>query len=413
MATAEDMRSHSPLPGLPSPIQEEYIDCTSSCGLNFHILKAGNPSDPLILFCHGYPELAYSWRNVLPAIAEKGYFCVAPDQRGYGRTTGRSNAAYEDVNLNEYVSSNLVRDLVCLVYAMGYGEKRVECIVGHDFGAVISGMAALIRPDFFRSTVQLSHPYKPPASPPSPSSGAEGKKKEPGDIQADLAALDPPRKPYKWYNSSSQAASDWDNPQQGLESFLRGYFHLKSADWAKNTPHPLREWSATELEKMPEYYVMRLGDSMPQTVARNMASEDGTKTESWLSPETLAVYCSEWKRTGFQGALNWYRAFTASNAAIDGYLFAGKKLGVPCKFISGAQDWGNHQQPGALGSYYDERIVVNGASRGIALIEGAGHWVQQEKSDQVIKELLAFLDSLKEGSNYMANEESCSVTTSR
>lgn len=394
-AAAEGMQSLPPLPNLPSQITEDYIDCTSSCGLTFHILKAGNRSDPLILFCHGYPELAYSWRKVLPAIAEKGYFCVAPDQRGYGRTTGWSNVGYEDVNLNQYVSSNLVRDLVCLVHAMGYGERGVECIVGHDFGAVVSGMAAFVRPDFFRSTVQLSHPYKPPASLPS-SGSAEGMKK-PGDIQADLAALDPPRKPYKWYNSSPDAAHDWDNPEQGLESFLRGYFHLKSADWPGNKPHPLEEWSAEELSKMPEYYVMRLDDSMPQTVARNMAGEDATKTESWLPPEALAVYCSEWKRTGFQDALNWYRAFTASNAAIDGYLFAGKKLQVPCKFISGAQDWGNYQQPGALGSYENEKIVVKGASRGISLVEAAGHWVQQEKPEEVIKELLAFLGTLKDG----------------
>lgn len=392
---AEELRTLRPLP-LPATIEEDYIDCTTSCGLNFHILKAGNPFNPLILFCHGYPEIAFSWRKILPAIAEKGYFCIAPDQRGYGRTTGWNDCKYDDVKLDEYVSSNLVRDMVCLVHALGYGEKGVECIVGHDFGAVVSGMAALMRPDLFRSTVQLSHPYKPPASPPSNDKAS----KPPVDIQADLAALDPPKKPYKWYNSSPSAAHDWDDPYQGLELFLRGYFHLKSADWAGNKPHLLKEWSAEELSKMPEYYVMRLDKSMPQTVARNMAGEDALKTHSWLSPADLAVYVTEWKRTGFQGALNWYRAFTAPNAAIDGYLFAGEKMQVPCKFISGAQDWGNYQQPGALDSYGNETIVVKGASRGITLIEGAGHWVQQERPDEVIGELLGFLGTVEHGLGY-------------
>ncbi|KAI0886159.1 alpha/beta-hydrolase [Annulohypoxylon maeteangense] len=380
--------SDEALPALPLPegITSDFIDCSSSCGLDFHVLKAGEPGNPLILFCHGFPELAYSWRKILPKIAAAGYYCVAPDQRGYGRTLGwPHHQPFGEVELNDFTMTNLVRDLVCLVYGLGY--TTVSSIIGHDFGAVSSAMAALMRPDMFRSTVQMSHPHHPPPHPTAP-------KKI--DIQAELAKLDPPRKHYKWYNSSSHAAQDWDNPPQGLEKFLRGYFHLKSADWDKNDPRPLKKWDAKELEVMPEYYIMRDEHSMPGTVFSNMRDEDLSKTERWLSKEDLRVYCDEWARTGFQGALNWYRAQTASTpqSARDMLLFAGRKIEVPCAFISGEKDWGNYQQPGALEAYTDPSSVKTFYFRGARFIEGAGHWVQQEQPDAVIKEILAFLGTL-------------------
>lgn len=113
--------SLEPLP-LPEGVSEDYIDCTSSCGLNFHVLKAGEPGKPLILFCHGFPELAFSWRKILPAVAKAGYYCVAMDQRGYGRTTGWEDKPYHEVDLTQYTMTNLVRDLVCLTYRLGYTD---------------------------------------------------------------------------------------------------------------------------------------------------------------------------------------------------------------------------------------------------------------------------------------------------
>ncbi|EMC93722.1 hypothetical protein BAUCODRAFT_205529 [Baudoinia panamericana UAMH 10762] len=379
----------SPLP-IPEGITEDYVDCTSSCGLNYHILKAGQPGQPLVLFCHGYPELAFSWRKIMPSIAAQGYYCVAMDQRGYGRTTGWDEASYGEVDLTQYTMTNLVRDLVCLVYALGYQE--VHCIIGHDFGAVSSAMAALIRPDIFQSTIQMSHPHH---APPSPPFGDEPQKQK-LDVQAELAKLEPPRKHYKWYNSTPTAAHDWDNPPQGLEAYLRGYFHLKSADWATNAPHPLTEWSAKQLAVMPEYYVMRKDHSMPESVASNMQGEDASATQPWLSPSDLQVYVREWQRTGFQGALNWYRAQTASTpqSAKDMFLFAGRRIEVPCCFVSGKQDWGNYQQPAAFESYEDDKVVRKGCFKGARLIDHAGHWVQQEQPEKVIDEVKKFLSGL-------------------
>ncbi|KAI0172852.1 alpha/beta-hydrolase [Hypoxylon sp. FL1284] len=398
MSQVRDQEEAEALPPLPLPegITSDYVDCSASCGLTWHVLKSGTPGRPLVLFCHGFPELAFSWRKVLPPVAAAGYYCVAMDQRGYGRTRGwPARPAFDDTAvLGDYVLTNLVRDLVCLVYGLGY--TSAACIVGHDFGGVSSAMAALMRPDVFRSTVQMSHPHHRPPEPALGGSRPGGQEKK-EDVHAELARLDPPRKHYKWYNSSARAAGDWERPPQGLEAFLRGYFHLKSADWARNADAaPLARWGARELAAMPEYYVMRAEHSMPEAVAANMAGEDAARTERWLSRGDLAAYCGEWARTGFQAALNWYRAQTASTsaAARDPLLFAGRRIEVSCAFVSGRQDWGNYQQPGALEGYEDPKTVKEGCYRGAKMIDGAGHWVQQEQPDAVVREVLAFLDTL-------------------
>lgn len=389
----------SPL-ALPNGVQSSFVDCTSSCGLVFHILSLGRDDarkKPLILLTHGYPELAYSWRNIIARLASQGYYVVAPDQRGYGRTQGWDNRPFDQVDLQQYTMTNLVRDLVCLVYALGY--EKVHCIIGHDFGAVASALAPLMRPDIFSSCIQMSHPHHAPPTPafaidqsPSPPEKGQPYQGQSQDIQEELRQLDPPRKHYKWYNSTAPAAGHWDNPPQGLHEFLRGYFHLKSADWPKNDPHPLKAWSAKELGQMPEYYVLPLDSTMPEAVASNMKGENASATTRWLPDADLAVYVSEWTQTGFQGGLNWYRAQTSSSPIQkrDLLLFAGRKIEVPCCFISGEQDWGNYQQPGALDGYKKSCLDFRGAT----FVPGAGHWVQQEQPDKVMEAVMTFLDGL-------------------
>jgi len=245
----------------------------------------------------------------------------------------------------------------------------------------------------------MSHPHHAPPTPPfaveqtsSPRSDDAQSDQKP-DIQEALASLDPPRKHYKWYNSTSVAAHDWSHAPQGTKSFLRGYFHVKSADWARNEPHPLRAWSAEELSQMPEYYVLPLNASMPEAVASNMEGEDAAATTSWLPDSDLNVYVQEWERTGFQGGLNWYRAQTSSSPVQkrDMLLFAGRKIQVPCCFISGEKDWGNYQQPGAVDGYKESCTEFRGAT----FIPKAGHWVQQEQPDRVMDAITQFLDNLK------------------
>lgn len=385
-----------PLP-LPSGITSRIIPNTAA-DLDLHILEAGyDPSrtKPLILLLHGFPELAYSWRKVMLPLSSAGYYVVAPDQRGYGRTTGWDASEFASVDLGQFSMTQLVTDMVVLISALGY--SKVRCVVGHDFGAVSASMCALMRPDIFCSTLLMSHPYKPPAPLPfnvahADTDGRQLQNQETivgRDVQGHLAKLPSPRKHYKWYNSTESAAHEWDNPPQGMTKYLRGYYHLKSADWSQNEPRPLKEWSADELAKMPEYYVMPQDKSMPEVVSANMAREDDKATERWLPEEDLKVYVDEWSRTGFQGGLNWYRSQTDPKRR-ELNLFAGRKIDVPSKFVSGKADWGNYQQPGVI-----EKLPEScGDFRGTVMLDGAGHWPQQEQPTRVAEEILKFVTGL-------------------
>lgn len=393
MSLSSPSPAKSNLPPLPLPhgITENYVHCTAN-GLTFHILEAGYTPErdrPLLLLVHGYPELAFSWRKVMPALADAGYYVVAYDQRGYGRTTGWDDSTFAKTDLSQFTMTNNVRDAVVLVNALGY--KEVECIIGHDFGAVTSSMCGLMRPDLFKSVVMMSHPFK--GSPSLPFNTAHGEGKGPlaaVDIQRELARLPEPRKHYKWYNSTAVAAFQWSVPLQGLEAFLRGYIHVKSADWESNKPHPLEAWRASELAKMPYYYIMPLHKSMPETIASMMETEDVDKTKRWMPDEDLAVYVQEWSRTGFQGGLNWYRTTTDPAKEHDFDLFAGRKIECPATFISGVKDWGNYQEPGVI----DRLPETCTQFKGVRFIDEAGHWPQQEQPEKVIEEILRFLKSL-------------------
>lgn len=390
MASSKGCEALPPLP-LPEGVTENYVHCPSN-GLTFHILESGytpQRDKPLLILCHGYPELAFSWRKVMPALAEAGYYVVAFDQRGYGRTTGWDTSPFDETDMSQFTLTSIVRDVVALVFALGY--RQVACIIGHDFGAVTASRCALMRPDLFRSVVMMSHPFKAPPELPFNLAHGEGEHPaQPIDIQAELAKLETPRKHYKWYNSTQNAAHDWSSPAQGLRDFLRGYLHVKSADWKANNPYPLKAWSAEELAKMPYYYIMPRDKSMPETIFEMMASEDAFATKRWMSDEDLGVYVQEWSRTGFQGGLNFYQTTTDPSKMKDVELFAGKKIEGPSTFISGKQDWGNYQQPGA----FEDFPKSCSDFRGVKFIDGAGHWPQQEQPESVVKEILHFLTSL-------------------
>ena len=347
-------------------------------GLDMRILEAGDPANPCVLLLHGFPELAYSWRHVMPALVRAGYFVVAPDQRGYGGTTGWDDRYDGDVD--SFRLSNLVVDMLTLLSSLGI--ERVRAVVGHDFGASVASTAALARPDVFPAVVLMSAPF---GGPPSLRPAGED------PVHADLLALARPRKHYQCYYSTRPANAEMSAPPQGLHNFLRAYYHHKSADWPGNRPHELAGWTAAELAKLPTYYIMDAGQDMAQTVAAEMPSVEEVAACAWLPDKDLRVYVGEYARTGFQGALNWYRCRTEGRNA-DLRLFAGRTIDVPSAFIAGAQDWGIHQESGTLarmqgGTCTDMRLCE--------LIEGAGHWVQQEKPDDVNAALLRFLSALR------------------
>ena len=346
-------------------------------GLDMHFLEAGfeEPGRPCALLLHGFPELAYSWRRVMPALAEAGYHVVAPDQRGYGQTTGW-DPDY-DGDLAPYRLFNLVRDVMGLLDALGHREAAL--LAGHDYGASVAAWAALIRPDIFRRLALMSAPFPgPPDISPQPPPARS--------IHDDLAVLDRPRKHYHRYYSTRPANADMQDCPQGVHDFLRAYFHHKSADWPGNRPFRLAGWTAGELARMPTYYIMDLDRTMAETVAAEMPGAEEIAACRWLPDAELAVYAREYERTGFQGGLQWYRCRTSGLFDREHELFSGRRIEVPACFISGAADWGVYQNPGALEAM-EERAARWAGAR---LVERAGHWVQQERPDAVSARLTAF-----------------------
>ena len=376
---------------LPAGIRSRFVDDVN--GLRVHILEAGfggATARPLLLLLHGFPELAFSWRRIMPGLAEAGYHVVAPDQRGYGRTTGWS-ANYDD-DLRPFRLLNAVRDAVGLVAALGC--RSAAGVVGHDFGASVAAWCALVRPDMFRSLALMSAPF---AGPPELPFATDGKKPEaPASptIHEALAALPRPRKHYQWWYSTRPANAAMWHCKQGVHDFLRAYFHHKSADWKENKPHRLAGWTAEELAKMPTYYIMDLADDMPAAVAKEMPSPAEIVACAWLPDRDLAVYAEEYGRNGFQGGLNWYRSRSSGAFEAELQLFSGMTIDVPSIFISGKSDWGVYQRPGAV-----ERMQEAACTKmvGCHLLDGAGHWVQQEQPAKVCELLLDFLRQNAEG----------------
>jgi pimeloyl-ACP methyl ester carboxylesterase len=358
-------------------------------GLTIHILEAGfeMKGRPLILLLHGFPELAYSWRKIMGPLAAAGYHVVAPDQRGYGRTTGWDGAY--DGDLATFRLPNLVRDALGLVSALGY--RSVAAVVGHDFGSPVAAYCALIRPDVFRSIALMSAPFGGPpqllihtAEETTPSVAPD-----PSGVFEDLARLDPPRKHYQRYYQTREANDDMWRAPQGVHAFLRAYYHYKSADWTGNKPFKLRSFTAPELAQMPTYYIMDLNKGMAQTAAEHMPSDEEIAACGWLTDAQLSVYANEFARTGFQGGLQWYRCLVGKYVN-ELETFSGRTIDVPACFIAGKSDWGVYQFPGAL-----ERMATTACTqwRGTHFVDGAGHWVQQEQPEQVGRLLQQFIDT--------------------
>jgi pimeloyl-ACP methyl ester carboxylesterase len=367
-------------------------------GLDIHVLEAGFESKdrPAVLLLHGFPELAYSWRKVMPVLAAAGYHVIAPDQRGYGRTIGWDDSFNDDPD--QFRILNMVRDAVGLVYALGY--RSVAAIVGHDAGAPVASWGALIRPDVFQSVALMSSPFGgPPALPFNTANGAAPPRPAQTDdeLDAELAKLPRPRKYYQNYQRTPGANADMLHAPQGLHAFFRAYYHYKSADWKGNAdwpngnqPHPLKARTAQELAQIPTYYVMDKDKGMAASVAPEMPSSAEVAACKWLTDAEVGVYVTEYGRTQFTAALQGYRVRRGSDpkSIAEMRTFAGRSIDVPSMFIGGKSDWGTYQTPGAA-----ESMQKTACSRmvGFHLLDGAGHWVQQEQPDEVVKLLVRFL----------------------
>jgi pimeloyl-ACP methyl ester carboxylesterase len=311
-------------------------------GLDMHVAIAGE--GPTVLLCHGFPECWYSWRHQLTALAKAGYRAVAPDMRGYGRTSAPAP-------IDAYTIMHLVGDMTALLDQLATPQA---VIVGHDWGSIVAWDAALIRPERFRAVCGMSVPFMPRM----PMKPTEMMKTMAGDRFVYIL----------YFQEPGKAESELD-PQARL--LMRKMLYSISGD-----------------AKGDDVYK---GD-LPKTAKFMDGMVDPDKLPGWLSEHDLDVYVGEFERTGFRGGLNWYRNFDRNWELLAPWQ--GAKVPVPALFIGGLSDpvvtmGGEGEGPA---------VAALGAScsdlRGKVLIEGAGHWNQQERPNETNAALLEFLADL-------------------
>lgn len=304
-----------------------------------HMRVAQQGTGPLVLLCHGWPESWYAWRHQLAALAGAGYRAVAPDMRGFGGTEAPPEA-------ERYTLLHLVGDMVELVTALG---ETQAVIVGHDWGAPVAWHAAMLRPDVFRAVAGMSVPFSPP-----------------GRVEF-LGAM----------------------AQQGVHDFYIQYFQspgVAEAELERDVEDALRRILYNGSGDAPDGCVF--GRLRGQGLLGNTVNPPSLP--SWLSPDDLAYLTGEYKRSGFRGGLNWYRQI-----ARNWELLAPWRCSVihqPSMFIAGTRDdvLKFPQSMAQIGRY--GRTLPG--LRGCHMLDGAGHWVQQERPGEVNALLLAFLQGL-------------------
>lgn len=309
-------------------------------GINMHIAEAG--SGPLVVLMHGFPELWYSWRHQLPALAAAGYHAVAPDVRGYGDT----DAPHE---IEAYSMKNLTGDITGLLDALG---EKTAVIAGHDWGAPMAWNSAVLHPDRFRAIIALSVPYLPRGPlPPLQMMKAmfQGKFfyilyfQEPGIAEAEFES-DVRRSMNLFMYAASGNARD------------NSAFAAASAAFANKPPDSALFDGAGEPGEMP-----------------------------WLTTEDLDTYVAAFEKTGFRGPLNRYRCMDIDWEQLPQLQDA--KVTQPALFIYGTAD-------GVMTFAPMDPMKNLVPNLKIVSLEGAGHWTQQERPDEVNREMIAFLDSL-------------------
>ena len=377
---------------LPAGVRPRLVPNVN--GLTVNMLEAGTQGRPLVLLLHGFPNLGYSWRKVMPAFALAGYYVIAPDCRGFGRTVGWDKSW--DADPAPFLMLNMVRDQIALVYALDY--RNTEMIVGHDQGQLLATYAAIIRPDMFpRLTTVSSAGVVPPSF---PLSGLERKPAYTNvELDAEYAKLNPPRRGYQDYWASRQADEDMKHVPQGMGDFFRAFYYMKGGEFPGNQnltplkPMPTAREAAEENARMPEYYVMRRDRGMPATMAAYMPSRAYIANCKWFTQAECDVYGQEYSVSGWTGALHEYRHRRNNSyapAVAEQLTFSGRTIDVPAQFIAGQQDWGaNRIRGGPMGA--GQTGFTN--FKGVRLVDGAGHWPHEEQPEIVGQHMVGFLKS--------------------
>jgi len=314
---------------------EQLVDVN---GVRLRILEAGPPDGPVVILTHGFPELAYSWRHQIPALAKAGYRVIAPDQRGYGGST-RPEA------IEAYDIAELTGDVVGL---LDYAGAERGALVGHDWGAVVAWSTPLLHPDRVAAVAGLAVPPVPrPLTPVT-----EALRRIFGDNFFYMLYFQQP--------GVADAEMDAD-PRRSLRRMLGG---MRA---------PQDETAALRmLAPGPEGFIDRLPEP--------------DRLPDWLAAAELEYYVAEFSRTGFTGALNWYRNYER-NWHITAHP-AAETIGVPSLFVGGTDD-----PVLAFTKTTRAREVAIGPYRQV-MLDGAGHWIQQERPNEITAELLTFLSEV-------------------
>jgi pimeloyl-ACP methyl ester carboxylesterase len=305
----------------------------SANGIDIFLLEQGE--GPLVVLCHGWPELSYSWRHQIPALAAAGFHVAAPDMRGFGRTGAPAD-------INAYSIFDQVGDMVALVAALG--EKRA-IIVGHDWGAPVAWHAALFRPDVFSAVAGMSVP------PPS---------------RGHSRPLDTLR-------------------ESGITNFYWQYFQTPGV-------------AEREFERDVEVTMRTLLGRGFSDPAASLFIEDGKgflgdvstarPLPDWLTEADLSYFAEAYRKSGFRGGLNWYRNIDRNWELTAPWQ--GAQIHQPSLFIAGSNDSVITGLIGAKRVTEMERVLPNLKQK--LIIDGAGHWVQQERAAEVNAALIAFLN---------------------
>lgn len=311
----------------------------SSPAGRIHLVEQG--TGPLVLLVHGFPESWYSWRHQLPVLATAGYRAVAIDVRGYGRSSKPGDR-------EAYRMLELVEDNAAVVHALG---EQSAVIVGHDWGSTIAANSALVRPDVFRAVGLLSVPYAPRSGP------------RPSEIFAQLG---------------------------GEEEFYISYFQEPGRAEAEIEPD-VRGWLAG-------FYAAMSGDTMPLPGAPSphFVSRNGTlrdrfpvgRLPAWLSEEDLDIYAGEFERTGMSGPLGRYR--NMDRDWDDLANFDGAPITQPSLFIGGSRDAPTTWLADAIKAYPTTLPGLLSCH----ILDGCGHWIQQERPTETNRLLTDWLTSL-------------------
>jgi pimeloyl-ACP methyl ester carboxylesterase len=301
-------------------------------GIELFLLEEG--TGPLVVLCHGWPELSYSWRHQIGALTEAGFHVVAPDMRGFGRSSAPTDIA-------AYSIFDLVGDMVALVKALG---ERRAAIIGHDWGAPVAWHAALFRPDIFSAVVGLSVP--PPH---------RGRGRPLDTLRAN-----------------------------GITNFYWQYFQtpgVAEAEFERDVVLTMRSILGRGFADPPTALFIEAGKGFLQDAAADRP------LPTWLSEKDLAFFVDSYQRAGFRGGLNWYRNIDRNWELTAPWQDA--QIKQPSLFIAGAQDSVITGLIGAKRVAELERVLPNLKKK--LIIDGAGHWIQQERPREVNAALIAFL----------------------